>query len=525
MSNFRKFNAVFSAFVFLILPVFLSACTEKENEQVFLSTVRPISSDRPVTVPTSHSEPEAEYKADTYIILNNKNTTINGSGATFKSGVLSVGKAGAYYIKGNLLGRIDVTAEKGDVHLYLDGITVESAEDPALSCSLKNGEIHLTALKDTNNSFTSRADGNDKNDSAVFSAGNITVDGNGSLAVVCRSGVGIYSGGSVTFKGASTDIQSAAASVLVNKNLKVTGGALAVSSGKTALIAKGDKSVLSLSGGKTNISGIKGCLKSGSDVNISGGKHELIVGGGSTGKISANQNNNRGSFPVGSSEIPAEYSRYSEAVDAGRNIVLSGGKIYVNSNADAFCASRVISVSGGELTVRSDKTAFSSEKTLSVSGGKTDISYCSKGIETETIYFSDGKFSIAAKRRAVKAEKSLLQSGGTLVALSYNDKNASAVDYGERCTIAAGTLFAAGGTENLSKADRRIASLSLDKEFTGGSTLTVALNDAAILSSTVPFDCDGAILFSDVLTTGASYNIYASKAGSSDILLAKVTAK
>lgn len=528
MLNFKKFNAVVSAFIFLILPVFLAACSEDEKERVFLSTVQPISSDRPVTVPTSHPEPEADYKADTYIILNNKNTTINGDGASFKNGVLSINKAGAYHLKGSLSGRIEVKAKKGSVRLFLNGISVEGGDNPALSSSLKNGELYLIPMENTSSSFTSRADGDDENDSAVFAAGSITVDGNGSLAVVCRSGVGMYSGENITFKSSSTDIQSQETSVWALKNLKVSGGTLGVSSGGTALLAESDKSEILFEGGKTNISGIERCLKSGSDVSFSGGRHELIVGGGSTDRIATGKSES--SFVSDSfSSIPAEYSKDSKVVEAGRNIFFSGGAVYTGSNADAFCASKVISVSGGKLTVQADKTAFSSEKTVSVSGGNTDITFCGRGIKTGSLYFSGGKFSIAAKRRAIKVDKALLQSGGALIALSAGSRDNSAIDYGKICSISAGTLFAAGGTDELKSITGKTASLSLDRKLSGKSTLSVTQNGAAILSCAIPFDCDNAILFSDMLTFGSSYKIYASPADSSEservVLLETVTAK
>lgn len=529
MLNFKKFNAVFSAFIFLILPVFLAACSEEENERVFLSTVSPISSDRPVTVPTSHTESRSQLKADTYVILNNKNTTINGSGAAFSDGVLTIAESGTYYLKGNLSGHIEILAKEGDVRLFLDGVSVESGEESAILSELEKGALHLITVKGAGSTLVSRKDGSDDDDCTVFSKGSLTFGGGGSLFVVNRSGGGIGSERNVTFKNGSIDIQSAQTAVLAKGNLSVLGGELAATAGKTALSAEGERSTLLLSGGKTNLSSLEKCLESGSDITVSGGKHEFISGKGSTGSFARGKKGVQSSvIPESSDGLSAGKSTDSKAVDAKRNIIVSGGSIYLSSNADGLCAEKVISVSGGELTVRADQTAFLAEKTLSVSDGNTEIAFCGNGIKTETLYFSGGKLTAAAKEKAVETEKSLLQSGGTLVALSSDGEKHSAVDYGKRCTVSGGTLFAAGGIASLRKLSAMVPSISLESKLTGGSTLTVVQNKTAIMSKAVPFDCSDAVLFSSMLTSKAKYRIFASSQASSDtdkgVLVATVTA-
>lgn len=529
MLSFKKLNAVFSAFVFLILPVFLSACSEEAEKRVFLSTVSPISSDRPVTVPTSHAGTISRLKADTYVILNNKNTTINGGGASFGDGVLTIAEGGTYYLKGSLSGRIEVSAERGSVRLFLDDVFVESGESPAISSKLKKGTLHLITVGNTSSTLISRSSGSDANDCTVFSKGSLIAEGAGSLAVVNRSGGGIGSEKSVTFKEGSIEIQSAQTAVSAGENLSVCGGELAVTAGKTALSAKGDRSVLLLSGGKTNLSGRSSCLESGSDVTVSGGKHELISGSGSTGRFTSTKKGVQSTvIPESSGGLSAGKSTDSKAVDAARNIVISGGSIYLSSNADALCAEKVISVSGGELEVHADKTAFIAEKTLSFSNGSADVAFSENGVKTETLYFSGGTLSVASKEKAIETEGSLLQSGGTLVALSSDGEKSSAVDYGKRCTVSGGTFFAAGGTKKLSSLSSAVPSLSLERRLSGKSTLSVVQNKTAIMSRTIPFNCSDAVLFSSMLTAKAKYQIFASSQGSAadaGVLVATVTAK
>ena len=99
------------------------------------------------------------------------------------------------------------------------------------------------------------------------------------------------------------------------------------------------------------------CLESGADITVSGGKHEFISGKGSTGSFAREKKGVQGSvIPESSgSSLSAGKSTDSKTVDAKRNILVSGGSIYISSNADGLCAERVVSVSGGELTVRAER--------------------------------------------------------------------------------------------------------------------------------------------------------------------------
>ena len=57
MQSCRKFNALFSALLLVLLPVSFAACRsggEKNKSAVPLSTAFPISADTAVTVPTSY---------------------------------------------------------------------------------------------------------------------------------------------------------------------------------------------------------------------------------------------------------------------------------------------------------------------------------------------------------------------------------------------------------------------------------------------------------------------------------------
>ena len=527
MLRIKKFNAVLFVLLLSVLAVFLAACSEAD-ESVVLSTIEPISDDHPVTVPTSHSEPQQEYRIDTYIILNNEDTTINGDGASFNNNVLSITSKGSYFIKGNLNGTIEVKCKKGDVRLFLSGVSVECEKSSALFCSSSKCRLSLTTVENTVNYFLRRAEGDSKEHSAVFSKGNLSVEGDGSLAIICSSGNGISCLRSVTFKSGSTDIQSSGYAVRAHNNLKISGGTLGISSKTTAVFVGGDHSTLSLEGGKTNISGIECCLKSSFDVTVSGGKHELISGGGSTDEITGqSQTIQSNAVSQGDDKITTGPAGNSKAIDANGSILLSGGNIYANSSADAFCASDVIAISGGAHSIRADGTALLSEKTLSISGGETEIDFCGKGIETETLIFSSGKLRISAKHNAAGIEKNMFQSGGTLVALSSDSEISSAVDFGKSCSISGGTLFAAGGTKKLRELDDSATpSVSLKRKLSGGSLLTIVRDNTTILGTLVPFNCNDAVLFSDLLTSKASYKIYAGTAtGDESVLVATVTAK
>lgn len=527
MHSCKKINAVLSALLLALLPALLAACKDKaENSKahVLLSTVSPISADTAVTVPTAYSAQSAT-DIDTYIILNNENTTINGDGASFENSVLSISKGGSYSIKGKLSnGRIEVdpTEPNEKVTLYLSGVSVNSPDGAALFLSSSVRDAKLVLTESTWNDFSDYAaayqsgteDESDFFPAAIYSKSSLTVSGEGSLSVNASHGKGIFSSNDLSIEGGSLSIESADDAVCGKNGLVVSGGSLSVVSGGNGLCT-GDsdfgEGALVVSGGSIKIESRLDCIKSASGITVSGGSFDLTSDGGSTGKAnkSSAEAQTQSSLPGIKARIGEQRNKTIDAelaaVSAEKALVISGGEFAVNSSFDAFvCGGRLV-MTGGNLDVKTDRTAFFSPISFTLSGGNIKTDYCLEGIEAKLSRITGGSIYINAQSFGLDPDMAVSQSGGTVVSLSASGGETGRGIY----TVTGGTVFAAGSIPQRKVTVARSAELSSSAKTAANILLAVTdERGKALFCLKMPRKCEGFWFSSPELTKGKSYNVY-----------------
>ncbi|MGN1195808.1 MAG: carbohydrate-binding domain-containing protein, partial [Acutalibacteraceae bacterium] len=154
----RSVKAIFSILLSLsiVLPIF--GCASQENTpESKLETASPISSESEEQTSYSEASQESPDSFDTYVILNDENTTINGDGVTFTDNVLSVTAPGSYLIKGTLSdGHITVNSSDTSkkVKLYFDSVNIH-CNDTAPVYVEESGEETIIFLVDGSQSTLS----------------------------------------------------------------------------------------------------------------------------------------------------------------------------------------------------------------------------------------------------------------------------------------------------------------------------------------------------------------------------------
>ena len=528
MQSCRKFNALFWVLLLVLLPVSFAACRsggEKNESTVPLSTAFPISADTAVTVPTSY-EIRSSLDINTYIILNNENTTINGGGASFENSVLTISKGGSYSLKGKLLnGRIVVdTKEPGEsVMLYLNGVNISFSGGSPLYITKSVREAKLILFEDSKNEITDYSEAPDESEdqtqsgfpTAVCSRSDLTVAGTGSLTIKAKHGRGIFSSDNLCIENGNLSIESADDAVCGKNSLTVTGGSVnAVCGGsglRTAASGLG-KGLLAVSGGSIRVESKLDCIQSSSGVTVSGGSFDLTSDGGSTeraGKKDAHTNT-EGSLPNFKTPIGDQTSRPidaegSNAVSAERVLTVSNGEFAVNSRADAFSCSGRLIITGGNFSVKSDRTAFYSSSSVTVSGGNIKTDYCLDGIEAKLANISGGNIYINAQDCSFGADMVVTQSGGTVVSVSEKPGAGGSGIY----TVTGGIVFVSGelpahgttvsGNAELSSSTKAAANILLAVTDERGKSLFCLM---------LPRRCEGFWFSSPELVRGKSYNVY-----------------
>ena len=223
----------------VLLLLTLCACGAKGDRVGELSTTAPLSKEiAPAAV-------ESGAQAVTYVILNDENTTINGEGAAFENGELFIRAPGSYQLKGALSdGKIIVTADcaAGPVTLCLNGVALACGDGAPLQILGVQTQTRLVLSDESENRLRG-----EKADAVLFSAGNLEVDGDGTLAVFAPDGAGVccqtlqLSSGSVSVS--AREAALAAKRVILGKNGRLVSCGKRVTqavSGGAALTLQGD---------------------------------------------------------------------------------------------------------------------------------------------------------------------------------------------------------------------------------------------------------------------------------------------
>ena len=139
--------------------------------------------------------------SDTFLRCSGGNVDMEGGGATFASGKLSIKEAGTYILSGNLEGQIYIEVDKAEkVHLVFNGFSLTCADYSPLYCE-EGDKISITLAEGTENSVTDNGSGyvqgtnsgNGRYAGAIHVKPSLTINGTGSLTVTTSYRHGIVS--------------------------------------------------------------------------------------------------------------------------------------------------------------------------------------------------------------------------------------------------------------------------------------------------------------------------------------------
>ena len=131
-----------------------------------------------------------DEESDTVVIFDNKHGEVNGEGAAYEDGCLTITEAGTYVLRGVMAGgAVVVDAGKDDVvHIVLDNVAIKTKEGPSLNvkkcddCIITLADGSVNSLEDSNN--YPQKDSSKGANATLFSSCDLTLNGGGSLCVL-----------------------------------------------------------------------------------------------------------------------------------------------------------------------------------------------------------------------------------------------------------------------------------------------------------------------------------------------------
>lgn len=278
-----------------------------------------------------------------------KEVNLSGKGYEIVSG-------GVYVFTGETEdGQIRVNVKDGeDVQIVLNGTDISCQNGPAIQID-SDGKTLITAAENTQNRLSAVFSIDDEQKegkcSVIFSGGDLTVNGTGSLYLSASGGSGIASKGTLKITGGDMEI-SADCGGISGEQVGIYNGVIDISSVDSSIISRrdGEKGCISVDGGEVALSSSAGCgidaagpiQFSAGDVEIDSAEEGIFgesirVAGGNLSVWSAGS-----CISSAASEKPAE-----------NDVEISGGILELNSSAgDGVHAGGTVLISGGNTLIQ-----------------------------------------------------------------------------------------------------------------------------------------------------------------------------
>lgn len=425
--------------------------------------------------------------------ISSDSSSVEISGST-----VTITKAGTYVMSGNVTeGNIIVNAtDKGTVRLILNNASISNTTTAPIKV-LDAKKVILTLADNTTNTITdsSRLSTEEDYSAAIYSKEDLIINGNGTLNVNAGYRNGIK----------STD------------DCIIVSGTLNITSTEDGIIGKDLCGVVA---GDINIKTNNGAADT-TQTHID----NMDMGRGGFGF-----NNNK------TTTTTDDTSESRKGIKAGNMLIINDGDITIDSDDDSVHCNSVIYIYGGTINAATGDDGVHADDLLTVNGGTINITQCYEGIEADDIVINDGDISVVSSDDGINssdgsitinggnllinasgdgldANGSIIINGGYIVVLGPTSDGDTAIDYDDSCTINGGTVMAFGSSGMLEIPKGASNGACIVTAFTsvsGGSKYTLSdSNGNEILSYTPSKAYAAAIVYSDKITTGNTYDITA----------------
>ena len=277
--------------------------------------------------------------------------TASGDGVTVDGSTVTITSAGTYRLTGSLAGQVIVNADSQDVKLILNGVELTNPSGSPMVVTAAD-EVTLILADGTENTVSDASTYADASgeapSSAIDSASDLSIAGNGSLSVTGNNNDAINSADGLVIAGGNVTVKA------VDDGIR----------GKDYVI---------VSGGTVDVEATGDGIKSDNETNADRG-YVLIENG--TVNITSGDDGIKGFNDVAISGGAVTVSNSLEAVEA-QTLVISGGQTRLTSSDDGINISgdnpQGFTITGGTVRIESEGDGLDSNASGTISGGSVVI--------------------------------------------------------------------------------------------------------------------------------------------------------
>lgn len=574
MNDRRK--SLKSAGVLLLMLLLITGCSMKEPQEELESVQTPSveeqegleevdtsvdsSENAGITVEYSKKDLETAYDetSATKIVFSGE-ALVTGEGAETEGRNVTITKGGTYLLSGTSEdGSLSVkVTEEEDVVLILNGLDLTSRSTSAIKI-YEADKVVMTLASGTKNILRDgelyEEEDLDPN-GAIFSKGDLTINGEGELLVYGNYAHGIVSKDDFKMVSGEVTVYAKEDGIKGKDLVAVKDGTLYIEAGSDGIQSSNDedpeKGVVLLENGSVTISSGNDGIQAETVLEIREGTYVLTTGGGSSIVSTSDNWGNWGP----SSQVEEESSDSAKGLKAGTVLNILGGTFDISSSDDAVHSNGNILMKNGVLSISSGDDGIHADDTVEIAGGEVYIEMSYEGIEGSKVIIGDGKIHVGAKDDGINTAggndssslngrpgQNMFSSDGSFLSITggeirvnaegdgidvngdaemtgglviiegpLNDGN-SALDYNGSFSITGGTLLALGSSGmamNVSETSTQGAFLLNGEEVAAGETLVIKTSSGEELFSYTTEKNSASLLFSsEDLKQGETYGVY-----------------
>lgn len=300
---------------------------------------------------------------------------------------LTIAQSGTYHITGSLTnGNIIVKVPNGVVKLILDNVTIANENGPAIACyEADDLVIELVGSNTLSDSKTYSADYDEDVTAAIYSKGDLTFEGDGTLNLTANFQDGIVSKDDLKFNSGSYNITAVDDGIrgkdsvyIVDGEFDITAKSDGIRSTNETTQGKGfvliEKGNINIAAGDDGIHAYNMLLIQDGTINITksyeGLEAQVItINGGDISIIANDDGINAG----GGADSSANTRPGVLDVAENCTININGGSVYVNSAGDGIDSNGYVYFNGGYVVVdgptNNGNGALDAGINISISGG------------------------------------------------------------------------------------------------------------------------------------------------------------
>lgn len=423
--------------------------------------LQPVTTDKSADETGTFSDRDLDGSWDesgaVYISLDDiGDSEIESGGAYSLDGDLYIISAGTYVLSGSLTDHQIIVQAKGEkVQLVLNGVTLTNADKPPVYIE-KADKVFLTLAENTENQIVlsgalSEAALSEDLDAAVYSAGDLSVNGSGSLKVQASEYHGIKSMDDLIISSGTLTVEAGQNALHGRDSVRICGGTFNLTAGNDGIKANNDnnskKGYILITDGEFHITAAHDAIQAVTDLTIEGGAFDVIAGDGASDAAGSavgmpdepGMNGNTGmpdaldmdevpdmpdaeNMPRMGGEMPDFDTQFESAENTGDDS--SDASEETESESDSYKglkAGNAITITGGSFTLDTWDDGIHSDSSILIQDGTFTIASGDDGIHGgDSVTIEAGIITITTSYEGIEG-KNITVSGGTIDLTASDD--------------------------------------------------------------------------------------------------------